>query len=95
MLDSLAPLIRRECVHSLSRICRRLALLPNSLDIPFYYDNTGYPLEFDGFADVWKGRCHDQEVAVRVQRVNPTSDLIRIVRVSHWQCPWLIMYIHN
>lgn len=87
MLDNLAPLIRRECVRSLSRICGHQASLPSSLDIPFFYDNTGYPVEYDGFADVWKGWCQDQEVSVRVQRVNPTSDLTQIKRVGHWWHP--------
>ena len=46
-----------------------------------------YPVERDEFADVWKGRYHSQDVAVRVLSVNPRSRLDRIASVGHW-CPF-------
>lgn len=42
-----------------------------------------------GFADVWKGRYRDQEVAVKVLRVGLTSDLDQIRRVGG---PQVFMY---
>jgi hypothetical protein len=94
MLDNLALLIRRECVHSLSRICGRRALLPSSLEVPFFYDHMDYPLASGGYGDVWKGRCHDQNVAVKVIRVYDTNRFSMITRVGYWWCSRLAISDH-
>lgn len=46
------------------------------------------------FADVWKGRHHDQEVAARVFRVYSTSDVEDIRSVS-WRGSHGYHYIDN
>ena len=38
-----------------------------------------------GFADVWKGRYHGREVAVKVLKVYKMSDLEQIRRVGCWR----------
>lgn len=83
-LDGLAPQIRRECLRSLYKICGRQALLPRSLGIPLCYDPTETPLRRGGFADVWRGRHHGQEVAAKALRVRSTDDFERIRKVG---CP--------
>ena len=67
-------------------MCRRHALLPRALKIPFCYDRTGVALYRGGFADVWKGKHRGREVAVKVLRTYSNSDLQRIAGVSYWLC---------
>ena len=76
-------------MRSLSKICGRQAFLPRSLDVSFHYNDVEYPMERAGFADVWKGRYRDRDVAVRVHRVNLTGDSIQTMRVSYWRCSQL------
>ena len=85
MLDRLAPWLRRECLRTLCRICGREALLPRSIQIPPCYNQTGAPLYYGGFSEVWKGRHEGREVAVKVLRVRPTSGSDKVMRVSY-QC---------
>ncbi|KAF9644747.1 kinase-like protein, partial [Thelephora ganbajun] len=80
VLDSLKPEIHRECLYHLANICGSQALLPKSLHIPLRCNLTTTPEYSGGFADVWKDRCNDQQVAVRTLRVNPTSDFEQIRR---------------
>jgi len=51
--------------------------------IPLCYDPMATPQYHGGFADVWKGRCCDQEVAAKALRVYSTSDFGRIRKASH------------
>ena len=85
MLDTLAPWLRRECLRTLCRICGREALLPRSVQIPPCYNQTGAPLYYGGFSEVWKGQHEGREVAVKVLRVCPTSGPDKVMRVSY-QC---------
>ena len=68
-------------MHSSYKICGRQALLPRSLAIPLCYDPTGDPLCHGGFADVWKGRHQDRDVAVKVLRMDSKNNLERTRRV--------------
>ena len=85
MLDTLAPWLRRECLRTLCRICGREVLLPRSVQIPLCYNQTGAPLYYGGFSEVWKGRHEGREVSVKVLRVRPTSGSDKVMRVSY-QC---------
>ena len=63
-------------------MCGRYALLPKAMAIPICYDRTTNALYKGGFADVWKGRHCDRDVAVKVIRTYSNSDLQRIIGVS-------------
>jgi len=77
-----SPQTRRKCLKLLYRTCGRSALLPETLKIPVYYDRTGVALYRGGFADVWKGKHGDQDVAVKVIRVYSNSELQKLIGVS-------------
>ena len=80
--DSLPQKIRKDCLRSSYGICRREALLPESLQIPLCYDLTENAQHFGGLADVWKGNHKNQVVAAKSLRVYKTSKLERIRRVG-------------
>ena len=46
------------------------------------YDRMGVPLGHGGFADVWKGRSNDHDVAIKVLKMYECSDHEKIRRVS-------------
>jgi len=50
--------------------------------IPLCYDPMAIPQCHGGFADVWKGRYRDREVAAKALRVYETSDFEQIRKVS-------------
>lgn len=54
------------------------------MNIPVLYDRTGRALYRGGFADVWKGKYHDRDVAMKVLRTYSTSDLQKIIGVGCW-----------
>ena len=53
------------------------------MKIPVWYDQISRALYRGGFADVWKGRYRDQDVAVKVLRTYSNSDLGKIIGVSY------------
>ena len=77
---------RKKCLKSLYRTCRRYALLPRTLKIPFCYDRTSVALYRGGFADVWKGEHCGRDVAVKVLRTYSNSDLQKVIGVSYRLC---------
>ena len=68
----------------LYRTCAYHSLLPGSLQIEVWYDPATFPHARGGFADVWKGKYGDLEVAVKVLRTDSNRDIRKIVRVSFW-----------
>jgi hypothetical protein len=80
------------CLHFLYDICGRDALLPRSLAIPLCYNPTENPLDQGGFANIWKGQYHDQEVAAKVLRVYAANDVQKIRKVG---CPRLVVRINE
>ena len=76
------PWLRWKCLLRLCNICSHHVLIPRSIQIPLCYDRTEDPLYEGGFAKVWKGEYDGIEVAVKVLKVLPTSDLVKITRVS-------------
>ena len=84
MLDAadLAQQTRKTCLEVLYKMCHRYALLPRTVQVPVLYDRTSNALYRGGFADVWKGKHCDREVAVKVMRTYSNSDLQRILGVS-------------
>ena len=59
-------------------------MLPRSLQIQMFYDPMGVAHCHGGFGDIWKGKYHGLEVAVKAPRIYPTSDLRKITRVSYY-----------
>ena len=74
---------RRRCLEFLYKACRRNNLVPRSIQIKFPCDLTGVAWNSGGFADVFKSEHRGLEVAVKVLRVSPNSDLEKITRVSY------------
>lgn len=69
-------------MSALRKICGSQALLPSSLKIPLRYDRSGVPLCRGGFADVWKGKYQGRDIAVKVLKVDQTSDSRGVASVS-------------
>jgi len=61
------------------------------LKVPICYDRTSDALYRGGYADVWKGKCRGQDVAVKVIRTYSTSDLQKIIGVGRWTCSLLTL----
>ena len=74
-----------RCLRLLCKICGRQALIPRPLAVMASYDRTGAPLGHGGFADVWMGRLHGRDVAIKVLKMYQCSDHEQIRRVSF---PW-------
>ena len=68
---------------SLYKMCARYSLLPKSVQVTVSYNPADAPHSHGGFADVWKGKCGDLEVAVKVLRADK-RDLRKITHVSRW-----------
>lgn len=66
----------------LYKMCSRHALLPRNMQIVVSYDRTGIPFRKGGFADVWKGKHDDRDVAVKVITIYQNSDVRRRIGVS-------------
>lgn len=79
---NLSPQIRKKCLKSLYRMCGRNAILPSTLKVLASYDRSTDALYRGGYADVWKGECGAQDVAVKVIRMYSTSELQKIVGVG-------------
>ena len=56
------------------------------MNIPVWYDQMGRALYRGGFADVWKGKYRDRDVAIKVLRTYSDSDLRKIVGVGYRLC---------
>lgn len=69
-------------MKSLSKMCARHTLVPQSLNIELGDDSTGTLMYRGGFGDVWRRKYQGREVAVKVLRVYATNDLGLIARVS-------------
>ena len=82
----MVPLYRRKCLAVLCKICSHHGLIPRSIQIPVYYDQTEDPRYEGGFARVWKGEHKGIEVAVRVLKVYLASDPVKIRRVGFPVC---------
>ena len=70
-----------RCLRFLCKMCGGRALLPRPLIIAASYGQTEVPVGRGGFADVWKGRLGDRDVAVKVLRTYLTSDHRQIKKV--------------
>ena len=73
---------RVKCVRRLYRVCGNHGLLPRASEIRVSYDRTSYPAYHGGFADVWKGKHCERDVAVKVIRIYIKSDLQKTIGVS-------------
>ena len=52
------------------------------MKIPVLYDRTGDPSRRGGFADVWRGKHNELEVAVKVLRTYSDTDFGKITGVG-------------
>ena len=82
-MESLNPKLRKKTLSALYKICSRQALLPRSLQIPFSYDHSSYPLCSGGCADVWMGEHLGRKVAVKVLRLATSSKLEKFISVGY------------
>ena len=73
-------------MRAVYRICGRQTLLPRSLVIPLCYDPGEDPLFHGGFANVWKGRYKDEDVAAKVVKVYTKDDPKKTRSVGSWWC---------
>ena len=64
------------------RTCGRHALLPGALRVSVCYDQTSNALYRGGYADVWKGNLHGQDVAVKLIRTSSNDDSRKIINVG-------------
>ena len=78
----MVPWLRRKCLAALCKICSHHALIPGSIQIPLCYNQMEAPRCRGGFGEVWKGEHKGFEVAVKVLKICPTSDLIKIRKVD-------------
>ena len=62
-------------------MCGHHALLPKALKVPVCYDQTGDELYRGGYADVWKGKYRDRDVAIKVTRIYSNDELQKIIHV--------------
>jgi len=77
-------MIRRRCLRSLYMVCGLRALIPTSLEIRTRcYNPEEPPWRHGGFAEVWKGRYEDKEVACKVLKVYESDDFEPIKKVGH------------
>ena len=86
-MPELSPRTRKKCLKTLYRMCGRHKLLPKGLVISVCYGRTGVAPYRGGFADVWKGRYHGRDVAVKVVRIYSNVVLQKIFGVRYWSCP--------
>ena len=73
---------QNNCLKLLYRTCGRHALLPGALRVSVCYDKTSNALYRGGYADVWKGKLHGQDVAIKVIRTSSNDDLRKIINVG-------------
>ena len=92
ILDDLPQKVYTRYLRTLYRICGLHTLLPKSLLIPrLCYNPADGPECSGGFADVWKGKYLDKEVAAKVLKIRSKSEL-KIRRVGFRPFVVLSMY---
>ena len=73
---------RVKCLRRLYRACGNHGLLPRASEIHVSYDRASYPAYMGGYADVWKEKYSERDVAVKVIRIYTKSDLQKMIGVS-------------
>ena len=74
------PTLRRRHVKALIRLSRATGLYPECLVLDGI-EIIGDAVGGGGFADIFKGRLHDQEIAVKVLKVYQKSDIEKLLKV--------------
>ncbi|KAI0938512.1 hypothetical protein AcV5_000179 [Taiwanofungus camphoratus] len=69
-------------LSTLRKLCSRTGLLPSSTILPRsdLQKEGEHPEAYGGFADVWRGRYRDKEVALKVFRLSPRDEPSRIYK---------------
>jgi serine/threonine protein kinase len=71
----------------LYKTCGKHGLIPRAYKIAASYDRAESALCGGGYGDVWKGKYHGRDVAVKVLRTFSTDLLQRTVKVGLRTCP--------
>jgi len=75
------PALRRRHVKALIRLSGATGLYPECLVLGGI-EIMGDAVGGGGFAEIFKGRLQDQEIAVKVLRVYQKSDLEKLLKVT-------------
>ena len=75
------PALRRRHVKALIKLSGATGLYPECLVLKGI-EIIGDAVEGGGFADIFKGRLQDQEIAVKVLKVYQKSDIKKLLKVT-------------
>ena len=75
------PALRRRHVKALIRLSGATGLYPECLVLKGV-EIIGDAVGGGGFADIFKGRLRDQEIAVKVLKVYQKSDIEKLLKVT-------------
>ena len=75
------PALKRRHVKALIRLSGMTGLYPECLVLEGI-EIIGDPIGGGGFADIFKGRLLDQEIAVKVLRIYQKSDIQKLLKVT-------------
>jgi hypothetical protein len=75
------PALRRHHVKALIKLSGATGLYPECLVLKGI-EIIGDAVAGGGFADIFKGRLRDQEIAVKVLRVYQKSDIEKLLKVT-------------
>ena len=73
---------RVKCLRRLYRVCGNHGLLPRASEIRVSYNHASCSAYRGGYADVWKGKHCERDVAVKVIRIYTKTDLQKAIGVS-------------
>jgi hypothetical protein len=75
------PALKRRHVKALIKLSGATGLYPECLDLKGIHI-IGDAIGGGGFADVFKGRFRDQDIAVKVLKVYQKSDIEKLLKVK-------------
>ena len=75
------PALKRRYVKALIRLSRATGLYPECLVLNGI-EIIGDAVGGGGFADIFKGRLRDQEIAVKMLKVYQKSDIEKLLKVT-------------
>ena len=74
--------LRGSSVRILRRVCGLQTILPRSCILSDNVSREGdIAFAFGGFADVWKGRCKENNLCIKAFRACTADDLAKIKKV--------------
>ncbi|OSX62034.1 hypothetical protein POSPLADRAFT_1046501 [Postia placenta MAD-698-R-SB12] len=89
VVDNMPNEIQKTAMKVLDSLCNRTGLLPQSSHIPHHsIKRLGeWPVAHGGFADIWLGQLHGQDVALKMIRLFANDDVEKIFtrEFLHWK----------